>query len=87
MATGDLAGEIARLKQEPGKNIYVSGGATLGQSLSRLGLIDEYTPIIQPVVLGGGKPHFADRAAPLNLKLVNTRAFDSGSVQLSYERI
>src|SRR5579859_210985 len=50
LATAGAAEEIARLKEQPGKNIYVSGGATLAQSLSRRGLIEEYNLVLHPVV-------------------------------------
>ena len=85
LATTDAAAEIARLKQQPGKDIFVTGGATLAQSLARLGLIDEYNLMIYPVVLGSGKPLFKDQSLPLNLKLASTRAFETGAVQLTYQ--
>jgi dihydrofolate reductase len=84
LATGDAADEIARLKAQPGKDVYVSGGATLAQSLSRLGLIDEYRLFVRPVVLGSGKPLFTNRAAPLELRLTRAQAFDTGAVLLIY---
>jgi len=85
LATADATEEIARLKQQPGKNIAVTGGATLAQSLSRLGLIDEYNLMMHPVVLGGGMPLFKDLSLPLNLKLVSTKTFDSGAIGLTYQ--
>jgi len=85
LATAGAAEEIARLKGQPGKNISVTGGATLAQSLSRLGLIDEYNLMMHPVVLGGGMPLFKDLSLPLNLKLVNTQTFDSGAIGLTYQ--
>jgi dihydrofolate reductase len=87
LATADAATEIAQLKQRPGKDIYVTGGARLAQSLSRLGLIDEYNLTIRPVVLGSGMPLFKDQAQPLNLKLVNSRAFDTGAITITYASI
>ncbi len=86
LATGEPAEEIARLKQLPGKHIYVSGGATLAQSLSRAGLIDEYYVVVYPLVLGTGKPLFKDLANEIALKLINATTFESGTVQLVYER-
>jgi dihydrofolate reductase len=50
----------------------------------RLGLIDEYRPIVHPVVLGGGKPFFPPLDEPLNLRLVETHQFGSGVVYLRY---
>ena len=85
LATTDAAEEIARLKQQSGKNISVSGGATLAQSLSRMGLIEEYNLVMHPVVLGSGKPLFKDLSHPLNLKLVSARTFNSGAIGLTYQ--
>jgi dihydrofolate reductase len=64
IARGDLAEEIAELKREPGKDMLAWGGATFAQSLSRLGLVDEYRLILQPVALGHGLPLFKDLTAP-----------------------
>jgi dihydrofolate reductase len=85
LATADAAEEIAHLKQQPGKNISVTGGATLAQSLSRMGLIDEYNLVMHPVALGNGKSLFTDLSHPLNLKLVSTQTFDSGAIGLTYQ--
>jgi dihydrofolate reductase len=86
LATGSPAEEIARLKQQPGKDIGVAGGARLAQSLSKEGLIDEYRLTVHPVVLGSGKPLFADLARPLNLKLVDEKTLASGVLVLTYQR-
>jgi dihydrofolate reductase len=83
VATGELAEEIGRLKQEPGKDILAHGGASFVRSLSRLQLIDEYRLLIHPVALGKGRPMFA---APMNLRLVSTTPFSGGSVGLVYHR-
>ncbi|GAA3112831.1 dihydrofolate reductase family protein [Streptosporangium carneum] len=83
VAGGDLAEEIALLRKQPGKEILAHGGAGFAQSLSRLGLIDEYRLIVHPVVLGSGVSLFAD---PVDLKLLSSRRFNSGAVALTYER-
>lgn len=80
IARGDLVEEITRLKQEPGKHILAHGGARFAQSLSRLGLVDEYQLVIHPVVLGSGLPLFPELPEPLQLDLIETRAFPSGAV-------
>nr|HET6904113.1 dihydrofolate reductase family protein [Ktedonobacteraceae bacterium] len=85
LASASVTEEIARLKEQPGKNISVTGGATLAQSLSRLGLIEEYNLVMHPVVLGGGKPLFTEMSQPLNLKLVSAKTFDSGAIGLTYQ--
>lgn len=79
IARGDLAEEIATLKLEPGKDMLAWGGATFAQSLSRLGLVDEYRLILQPVALGQGLPLFKDLAAPLRLELVEAQTYRTGA--------
>src|SRR5947209_19639842 len=79
LASADAAEEIARLKQQPGKNIAVTGGATLAQSLSRLGLIEEYNLVMHPIVMGSGMTPFKDLTQPLNLKLLISNTFVSGA--------
>jgi dihydrofolate reductase len=79
IARGDLAQEIATLKREPGKDLLAWGGATFAQSLSRLGLVDEYRLILQPVGLGEGLPVFKDLAAPLRLELVEAQTYPTGA--------
>ena len=84
IANGDLATEIGRLKQQPGKDIVAHGGAGFAQSLARLGLIDEYRLVVHPVALGVGLPLFAELPMPLDLKLVGTSIFASGVVAQVY---
>jgi dihydrofolate reductase len=79
IARGDLAQEIATLKREPGKDMLAWGGAALAQSLSRLGLVDEYRLILQPVALGEGLPLFQDLTAPLRLELVDAQTYPTGA--------
>jgi dihydrofolate reductase len=73
IARGDLAEEIAALKNESGASggevIMAHGGAAFVQALSRLGLIDEYRLVILPVALGNGLPLFKDLAKPLRVDL------------------
>jgi dihydrofolate reductase len=84
LATMDAAGEIAALKEQPGKGIAVTGGARFAQALSQLGLIDEYNVVVHPVALGSGMPLFAELARPIRMKLVGTRVYDTGSVGHTY---
>jgi dihydrofolate reductase len=79
IARGELAEEIAQLKREPGKDMLAWGGATFAQSLSRLGLVDEYRLILQPVVLGDGLPLFKGLTAPLRLELVEAQTYPTGA--------
>jgi dihydrofolate reductase len=79
IASGDLAEEIAGLKHESGKDVIAWGGAAFAQSLSRLGLVDEYRLVLQPVALGDGLPLFKDLTAPLRLELVDAQTYNTGS--------
>jgi dihydrofolate reductase len=74
---------IRQLKSQPGGDVAL-GGANLAHTFMRHDLIDELWIYVHPVVLGEGRPLFAsaDRTA---LRLVGTRAFDSGVVLLRYE--
>jgi dihydrofolate reductase len=79
------AEEVARLKEEPGKDLAV-GGAGLAAGLMELGLIDEFRPFVIPVVLGGGTPFFPALDEKVELELVDTRKFGGGVVYLRYRR-
>jgi dihydrofolate reductase len=81
-----VADEVARLKEQPGKDIAV-GGAGLASTFMELGLIDEFRPFVHPVVLGGGTPYFPPLDERINLELVETRTFGSGVVFLRYRRV
>jgi len=81
---GDVAEEVSRLKELPGKDILVFGSGTLVNGLMRLGLIDEYRLMIFPVVLGSGRRLFGDCVEETVLELVGTETFVTGVVVLSY---
>jgi dihydrofolate reductase len=83
---GDIATEVARLKEESGGPILVAGSARLVQTLQRHDLVDEYRLWLHPVVLGGGKRLFADGAAPVAFRLVDAMATSGGLALLTYER-
>ena len=78
--------EIAELKQRPGKNIGMTGSATLVSSLLREGLLDELHLFVFPVVLGSGKRLFAAPGAKLPLKLIDSATFDTGVLHLTYAK-
>ena len=80
-----VAGEVARLKEQPGKDLAV-GGAGLASSCINLGLVDEYRLFISPVVLGGGTPYFPALNERIDLELVETRTFGSRVVYVRYQR-
>jgi dihydrofolate reductase len=76
--------EVNKLKNKPGKDIWLYGGASLITAFINLGLVDELRLSVHPVILGEGKPLFIDIKQRVNLKIVNTRTFSSGVVQLIY---
>ncbi|PGA78119.1 hypothetical protein COL91_28910, partial [Bacillus pseudomycoides] len=76
--------EVNKLKNKPGKDIWLYGGASLITTFINLGLVDEFRLSVHPVILGEGKPLFIDIKQRLNLKMVNTITLSSGAVQLIY---
>jgi dihydrofolate reductase len=83
---GNLAEEIAKLKQMAGKDIVILGSAMLASSLLQLGLIDEYRVILAPVLIGSGNPLFRDIRQAIKLKLSKTRLLRSGVILLYYQK-
>jgi dihydrofolate reductase len=87
LVKGDAVKEISELKQQPGKDLLIFGSADLASSLTKHSLIDEYRIMVNPVVLGKGKPLFKDVKEKLNLRLLKTKTFGNGNVLLYYEPI
>jgi dihydrofolate reductase len=85
LVSEDIAGEVAKLKAQPGKELGV-GGPTLAASFMRLGLLDEYQLFINPVILGAGTPFFPALGRRLDLRLVESRTFRSGVVFVRYQQ-
>ena len=85
LVSEDTAGEVTRLKQQPGADLLIFGSGCLAGYLTRHGLIDEYRLMVAPLVLGSGTPLFQGVHGPQSLKLLNTRAFGNGNVLLSYQ--
>ena len=81
----NIAEEILKMKQQPGKDLVIVGGAGIASTFMNLGLIDEYQINVHPIVLGSGKPLFKDIKDRINLKLVKTKTYTSGVVGLHYE--
>jgi len=80
-----LRDEILKLKQEQGKNI-LTGGINIPSQLAELGLIDEYRFVVHPIVIGEGRRLFEEinLQEKLQLKLVESTVFKSGTVALRY---
>ena len=76
---------VARLKQEPGKDLAV-GGAGLAGTLVAAGLVDDFRVFVSPVLLGGGTRFFPPLDERVSLELVETRTFGSRVVSLAYRK-
>jgi len=81
---GNVAEEVSRLKQQPGKDILVFGSGDLVNTLMHHDLIDEYRLMVFPVVVGSGKRLFGDDIEKRILRLIETKTFGSGVVVLYY---
>jgi dihydrofolate reductase len=81
---GDIKTEVEKIKNEKGKDIWLFGGAGLTTSLMNLGLVDELSLAVHPILLGSGKPLFSNIKARINLTLVDTKTFSTGLVSLTY---
>ena len=81
---GDIKTEVEKIKKEKGKDIWLFGGAGLTTSLMNLGLIDELSLAVYPIVLGGGKPLFHDIEERVKLSLIEAKTYSRGVVGLTY---
>ena len=86
LVRSDPAAEVRRLKQQPGKDMVIFGGARLAQEFVRLDLVDEYGLVVNPVLLGQGLALFKDVPAQRRLKLVSSTVYQAGAVALRYLR-
>lgn len=84
---GNAADAITKLKQLPGKEMYIFGSGNLVSSLAPQGLIDEYRLLVNPIVLGSGNPLFTHQKARMQLKLLKTKTFGNGNVLLCYQPV
>ena len=80
----NIAQEIAEMKKQAGQDLVILGSGTIVQQLTKIGLIDEFRLIVNPIILGAGKTLFKDVDKKINLKLLETRTFKSGNVLLCY---
>jgi dihydrofolate reductase len=81
---GDIEAAVKRIKNEPGKDIWLFGGAGLTTALLNLGLIDEVSLAVHPIILGAGKPLFSNIQNRVPLTLADTKTYSSGLVSLTY---
>ena len=81
---GDIKEKVEKIKNEPGRDIWLFGGASLTTSLLNLNLIDEMRLAVHPIILGSGKPLFIDIKNRVPLHLMDTKTYSSGLVRLTY---
>lgn len=77
--------EVEKIKNENGKDIWLFGGASLTTSLMNLGLVDELSLAVHPVILGSGKPLFSNINGRIQLKLTDSKIYSTGLVSLTYD--
>ena len=87
LAKADPATTVQQMKNEPGGDMVIFGGAALAAHFTKNNLVDEYRLKLEPVVLGKGKPLFKDLKDRVKLKLVRSKTFDSGVTGLYYDVI
>jgi len=84
---GDIAGEIRKMKQQPGMDMLIMGSGSIVSQLTDAGLIDQYQVVVNPIVLGAGRTMFDGVRNRMNLKLERTRSFQNGNVVLWYQHV
>ena len=84
LIAGDVAEEVAGLKEQPGKNIAVLGSGQLVQTLIEHDLVDEFFLAVFPIVLGSGKRLFREADDARKLELVDSKATSTGGLLLTY---
>ena len=82
---GNVADELQALKQQPGKNISITGSGTLVRSLLAEGLLDELRLLVHPIVVGSGKRLFEPASKQTPLELVESTTFANGVLCLTYK--
>lgn len=85
LVSGDTGKVVERIKSEPGKDIWLFGGADLTRSFMESGLVDEISLAIHPILLGRGTPLFTGIERRMALKLLETKTYNTGLVLVRYE--
>lgn len=85
LVKGDIVQEVNTIKNGPGKNIWLFGGASLTTSLLNAGLVDELWLSVHPILLGKGKPLFQNIDGRIKLQLTESKTYSSGLVSLKYD--
>ncbi len=85
LISGNIKFAVEQIKKEPGKDIWLWGGADLTSALMNEGLVDELILAVHPILLGSGKPLFSNIKGRVQLELLNSKQYDSGLMMLSYK--
>ena len=81
----DVSKVVSDLKKHSKKNVLILGSVNLSETLIKNELIDLYRIMINPIVLGNGNPLFLNLDNQIELKLRNSRTFNSGNILIEYE--
>jgi len=81
----NLKQKVLKLKEQPGKDLVILGSASIVSAFTQMGIIDEYRMIINPVILGDGKPEFGSGIGRRTLSLTDVKTLSSGVVILYYQ--
>ena len=84
LVSGDLVQQVNAIKQLPGKDIWLFGGASLTTSFLNDGLVDEMSLAVHPILLGSGKPLFQNIEGRRKLNLIGSKSYSTGLVILNY---
>ncbi|WP_316811661.1 dihydrofolate reductase family protein [Pedobacter heparinus] len=76
--------EAGRIKEQPGKDIWLYGGALLTAAMMKAGLVDELWLSVHPILLGSGKPLFHEQNSRSQLTLLDSKTYETGLVSLRY---
>jgi dihydrofolate reductase len=84
LMNNNIRSNVEQLKNQEGKDIWLFGGAGLTSSLINLGLVDELSLAVHPILLGKGTPLFRDIRNRTGLELIGSKTYSTGLVSLTY---
>ena len=84
LISGDSIAEARRIKNKPGKDIWLFGGASLYNTLMKEGLVDELWLSVHPILLGCGKSLFHEQDHNVKLQLLESKTYETGLISIRY---
>ncbi len=84
LISGEIGEQVNKIKNEPGKDIWLFGGASLTAAMMNLDMVDELWLAVHPILLGSGKYLFSNLGHRVHLDLVDTKKYSTGLVSLTY---